>query len=451
QAATRIYYIGAVEEYWDYAPSGKNQITGQKLTEDKIGQVYKKAIFRQFTDDSYSHEVAKPSWLGLLGPELKAEEKDTFIIHFKNFASRPYSVHPHGVFYKKDSEGALYPDGTSGKSKEDDFVLPGTNYTYTWPITDDFAPTPADPPCLTWIYHSHINTPKDISSGLIGPLLVCKKGFLDNTSTSLADKYKGFALMFSNIDENFSWYLDENINTFCLDPSTVDKQDKDFQLSNMMLSINGYMYGNIPGLEMCAGDLVSWSLIGMGSELDVHSVHFLDHVLINRGYRTDVISLFPATFITAGMVAQNVGKWLVNCEVNRHMPAGMSGLYNIKSCGQNITLSWSGHKRKYFIAAERILWDYGPGGIDTFTGQPLNATDSDSAPYFRQGDDRIGGRYWKVQYVAYTDGSFSRRKKRPASEAHLGILGPVIKAEVGDTILVTFLNRGDKNHSMMPH
>uniref|UniRef100_A0A670Y364 Plastocyanin-like domain-containing protein n=1 Tax=Pseudonaja textilis TaxID=8673 RepID=A0A670Y364_PSETE len=56
---------------------------------------YKKAIFRQFMDDSYSHEVAKPLWLGLLGPELKAEEKDTFIIHFKNFASRPYSVHLH--------------------------------------------------------------------------------------------------------------------------------------------------------------------------------------------------------------------------------------------------------------------------------------------------------------------------------------------------------------------
>uniref|UniRef100_A0A8C5WS24 Plastocyanin-like domain-containing protein n=1 Tax=Laticauda laticaudata TaxID=8630 RepID=A0A8C5WS24_LATLA len=66
---------------------------------------YKKVIFRQFTDDSYSHEVAKPSWLGLLGPELKAEEKDTFIIHFKNFASWPYSVHLHRVFFKKDSEG----------------------------------------------------------------------------------------------------------------------------------------------------------------------------------------------------------------------------------------------------------------------------------------------------------------------------------------------------------
>ncbi|XP_025026707.1 hephaestin-like protein 1, partial [Python bivittatus] len=464
QAATRIYYIGVVEENWDYAPTGKNQITGQNLTEDKIanktmtrgpnriGQVYKKAIFRQFTDESYAQEIAKPSWLGFLGPVLKAEQRDTFIIHFKNFASRPYSVHPHGVYYNKDSEGALYRDGTSGKSKEDDFVLPGTNYTYTWPVTDDFAPTPADPPCLTWIYHSHIDTPKDINSGLIGPLLVCKKGLLDNTSASVMDNSKGFALMFSIIDENLSWYLDENINTFCLDPSTVDKEDEDFQFSNKMFSINGYMFGNIPGLEMCADDLVSWYLIGMGSEMDIYSVRFFDHTLINRGYRTDVISLFPATLITAEMIAENVGTWLLSCEVNHHMPAGTAGLYSVKSCGENIVVpSWRGQKRKYFIAAERILWDYGPGGINAFTGQPLNATDSDSAPYFTQGEDRIGGRYWKVHYVAYTDGSFSRRKKQPEAEAHLGILGPVIKAEVGDTILVTFLNRGDKNHSIMPH
>lgn len=31
----RTYYLGIVEENWDYAPSGKNLITGQNLLEDK--------------------------------------------------------------------------------------------------------------------------------------------------------------------------------------------------------------------------------------------------------------------------------------------------------------------------------------------------------------------------------------------------------------------------------
>ncbi|XP_072849696.2 ferroxidase HEPHL1 isoform X1 [Pogona vitticeps] len=464
QAAIRTYYIGIVAENWDYAPTGRNQITGQDLAEDeeamvyvtqeanRIGRVYKKAMFKQFTDSTYSQEIIKPSWLGFLGPVLRAEERDTFIIHLKNFASRPYSIHPHGVFYKKDSEGALYHDGTGGKSKEDDFVLPGTNYTYTWPVTDDFAPTLTDPQCLTWIYHSHIDTPKDINTGLIGPLLVCKKGSLDNTSELVASFTKGFALMFSIIDENLSWYLDENINAFCLDPSTVDKDDEDFQLSNKMHAINGYVFGNLPGLEVCADELVSWHLFGMGSEADIHSVQFFDHTFIERGHRTDVVSLFPATFVTVEMKVENVGKWLLTCQVNEHVKAGMMGLYSVKACSPNISQpSQRGQERRYFIAVEKVLWDYGPSGIDKYTGQALNATGSDSALFFTRGEDRVGGQYWKAHYVPYTDGKFTRKKEQPETAVHLGILGPVIKAEVGDTILVTFANKADKNYSMMPH
>uniref|UniRef100_A0ACB8FHG9 Hephaestin-like 1 n=1 Tax=Sphaerodactylus townsendi TaxID=933632 RepID=A0ACB8FHG9_9SAUR len=464
KATNRVYFLGIVEEYWDYAPTGMDLITGENLTENeeaikfaersanRIGLVYKKAIFRQYTDETFSQEIAKPSWLGFLGPVLRAEERDTFIIHMKNFASRPYSVHPHGVFYKKDSEGALYPDGTGGKSKEDDFVLPGGSYTYVWPVTDDFAPTEADARCLTWIYHSHIDTQKDINSGLIGPLVVCKEGSLDSASVPVAGMPKDFAVMFSFTDENLSWYLDENINTFCLDPTTVDKDDKDFQFSNMMAGINGYFYGNLPGLEMCAGERVSWHMFGMGSETDIHSIQFFGHTLLNLGHRADVVSLFPATFVTAEMLAENVGTWLIACHINDHLQHGLLGLYNVKECDQNKTMPvQESQERRYFIAAEMILWDYGPDGIDAFTGKPLNATDSDSAPFFTQGDVRIGGRYWKVHYVLYTDGKFATRKEQSESAAHLGILGPVIKAEVGDTILVTFANKADRDFSMMPH
>ncbi|XP_077197573.1 ferroxidase HEPHL1 isoform X2 [Paroedura picta] len=464
EAAERLYYLGIVEEFWDYAPTGKNLVSGRNLSAeedamvyvkrgaDRIGRVYKKAIFKQFTDETFSQEIAKPSWLGFLGPVLRAEERDTFVVHMKNFASRPYSVHPHGAFYKKDSEGALYPDGTGGKSKEDDFVLPGGNYTYTWPVTDDFAPTPADPRCLTWIYHSHIDTPKDISSGLIGPLLVCKKGSLDSASMPVASMPKSFAVMVSITDENLSWYLDENINTFCLEPSTVDKEDEGFQTSNKMHAINGYFFGNLPGLEMCAGESISWHMIGIGGEMDIHSVQFVGHTFVNKGRRADVVSLFPATFVTAEMMAENIGKWLLVCQVNENIESGMTGFYDVRACGQNETKSvQKGRERRYFIAAEMILWDYGPGGIDQFTGQPLNATGSDSAPFFRRADDRIGGRYWKVHYVTYTDGNFDRRKEPSESATHLGILGPVIKAEVGDTVLVTFANKADRNFSMVPH
>lgn len=40
-------------------------------------------------------------------------------------------------------------------------------------------------------------------------------------------------MMFSVIDENLSWYIDENINAFIND-TAVDKEDEDFQESNKM-------------------------------------------------------------------------------------------------------------------------------------------------------------------------------------------------------------------------
>lgn len=72
---------------------------------DRVGSTYKKSVYKQYTDSTYTTEIPKPGWLGFLGPIIRAEVGDTIKVHLKNFASRPYTIHPHGVFYKKDSEG----------------------------------------------------------------------------------------------------------------------------------------------------------------------------------------------------------------------------------------------------------------------------------------------------------------------------------------------------------
>ena len=78
-------------------------------------RVYRKALYREYTDASFASLKARPAgseYLGALGPVLRAEVGETIRIVFKNNASRPYSMHPHGVFYNKDSEGAAYADGS---------------------------------------------------------------------------------------------------------------------------------------------------------------------------------------------------------------------------------------------------------------------------------------------------------------------------------------------------
>ncbi|XP_062909919.1 ferroxidase HEPHL1-like isoform X1 [Mobula hypostoma] len=463
-SVTRVYYLAVKEEVWDYAPAGENNLPDQNLEHDKrtplylksgtdrIGQLYKKAVYKQFTDGTYLTEIPKPNWLGFLGPVLRAEVEDVIIIHFKNFASRPYSVHPHGVFYEKGSEGAFYPDGTSGKQKMDNAVPAGGNHTYRWTVKAQYRPTDADPNCLTWIYHSHVDAPKDISSGLIGALLTCKKGTFDEVTLERKDVDQDFVLMFSVVDENLSWYLDENINKYCSMPSTVDKDDEDFQESNKMHSINGYVFGKLPGLNMCRGQSISWHLFSIGNEADVHSVYFHGQTFINRGHKMDVVSLFPASFATVQMFPRNVGIWLLRCQVNDHIKAGMHALFVVQDCNRNVSeITLTGKERRYFIAAELERWKYAPTNKNSFNGQPLDAEGSDSEIFFKKNANRIGGEYWKVRYVEYTDGTFSTRKDRLPEENHLGILGPVIKAEVGDTIIVTFKNNADRAYSIQPH
>jgi len=51
------------------------------------------------------------------GPVLRAEEKDTIKVVFKNKASRPYSIQPHGVQYSIEDSGTLYHNELEGKYK----------------------------------------------------------------------------------------------------------------------------------------------------------------------------------------------------------------------------------------------------------------------------------------------------------------------------------------------
>lgn len=48
------------------------------------------------------------------GPVMRAEEKDTINVVFKNKASRAYSIQPHGVQYSVEQDGTLYYNELEG-------------------------------------------------------------------------------------------------------------------------------------------------------------------------------------------------------------------------------------------------------------------------------------------------------------------------------------------------
>uniref|UniRef100_A0A3Q0SH15 Hephaestin n=1 Tax=Amphilophus citrinellus TaxID=61819 RepID=A0A3Q0SH15_AMPCI len=457
-AMRREYFLRIEEVSWNYAPTGMNIIQNRSIEEDeeasvflkrgpqRIGSTYKKAVYKQYSDATYRTELTKPAWLGYLGPMLMAEEGDTLIVHLKNTASRPYSAHPHGLNYTKGNEGALYPDGTGPELKRDDSVAPGQTVTYEWTLAESHSPTSLDSNCMTRFYHSHISPPKDINSGLIGPLIVCKRGTLDLHGDSSGD-YQ-YALLFMVSDENFSWYLDENIRTYITNPARNLKEDEDFMESNKMHSINGFMYGNLPGLSMCQGNKIQWHLFALGDEVDMHSVHFHGQILTTLNHHTDTVSLFPASSTTAEMTADNPGHWLLTCTVNDHLMAGMQTLFEIKKCFPNVHKPRPhGELRQYFIAAEEEVWDYRPFSILIL----LLCLSRAAETFVTRRQNRIGSRYKKVRYVEYTDITFTTKILRSPEEEHLGILGPVLRAEEKDTIRVVFKNRASRPYTMQPH
>src|SRR5438093_6179556 len=89
-----------------------------------------------------------------------------------------------------------------------------------------------------------------------------------------------------------------------------------------------------------------------------------------------------------------------------------------------------GRSRIYYIAADEAAWNYAPSGGDLITGKPLGPAED---TWTRRGPDRIGHVYRKALYREYTDGTFKHLKLRGSRWRHLGLLGPVIHAEVGDT------------------
>jgi hephaestin len=337
----RTYFIAADEVTWDYAPQGRNLVTGQAFGEtenvfvqrgrDRIGSAYKKALYREYTDASFGTlKPRPPGWqhLGMLGPVIRAEVGDTIRVVFRNNASRPYSVHPHGVFYPKDAEGAGYDDGTSGADKHDDAVPPGETHVYTWQVPPRAGPGPHDGSSVMWMYHSHTDEIGDTYAGLVGAMVVTKKG-MAKPDGSPRDVDREFVSVFEVTNENQSPYLDYNIENFAGDPGSVDPDDEGFEESNLMHSINGYVFGSQPLMTSRVGERVRWYMMGMGTEVDLHTPHWHGHTVVAMGMRTDVVSLLPATMVVADMVPDDPGTWLFHCHVNDHIAAGMISRYRV--------------------------------------------------------------------------------------------------------------------------
>jgi FtsP/CotA-like multicopper oxidase with cupredoxin domain len=274
----REYWIKAVKTPWNIVPTERDGMMDAK--------VKGKTRFTALAYRSYNAGFAKP--LGppqIPGPLLEAETGDTIVVNFRNEAGTPVTMHPHGIFYTNDMDGAYKGRYTTLGG----FVEPGRTFKYVWEAR---AGTEG-----AWFYHDHgPMDPVPVFKGLFGPLIIRNPNY-PRPDREFFLCFHSFAPLATGLDTQFS-------------------------------CVNGRAYaGNTPTLRARVGETVAWHVFALDN--DFHAFHLHGHRWIDPdgGQVIDNETLGPGDVISLQYVEDNPGRWFYHCHVFSHLHMGMNGWY----------------------------------------------------------------------------------------------------------------------------
>ena len=323
----RRYYVAAEEITWDYAPTAWDNWMGVPFNVSpralmagyvEAGTKWQKALYRGYTDATFSTRLPQPPWQGVQGPTLRSEVGDMIEILFVNRLSSNYaSMHSMGLAYTKENEGSVYPNNTIPGQESPfapgDAVPPGGCVVYKWMVNEGSTP-PAGQPSITRGYHAYVALEQDLDAGLIGPQIVYQRGMMNATMAT----YREFPLLYMAFDESMSFMSAINAGrSVGGEAQSAVPDDLDGrkygnysiwhpQLVNLMssgrisaptfYSLNGYVFANNPWFEMCKDDKVIWYLYGHGSDTHVFHMHgngfkYLGVNMASKGRSSNIFSV----------------------------------------------------------------------------------------------------------------------------------------------------------------
>ena len=332
----RKYYLAAEPYTWDYAPLAYDGCTGAPFTDaliftettnETMGSVYKKARFVEYTNASFKTPVAKPDYFGILGPMLRAEVGDVVEVHFMNRMLVNSSFQPfgglvpiqntspyqlglvHDANASAGTQGSVASAGrrllreaaasagrwlhqiTAAQAEAEAIITqsvdnlyalgsvgPRESRVYRWLVPDE-AIGPLDDTSVVYAYVSGVDHIKHINAGLVGPLVIYEKGKMEDTGFDME-----VPLFFNIQNELQSLYLEDNVKLQEKEHAVkIDRNALTFPESNLMHAINGFVYCNMPTLELKEGAKVRWYVMGFGSEGDMHSPVFPGQAVEHAG------------------------------------------------------------------------------------------------------------------------------------------------------------------------
>ncbi|KAI9288443.1 Cupredoxin [Umbelopsis sp. AD052] len=331
----RKHYVAIEEIVWDYSPNKWDYFHNTSISDSPaklwtqqstttLGTRYRKAVYREYNDSSLDHALDIPEWQGMMGPIFRAEVGDTFEIHVTNRASKNYSIHPHGLKYEFEMEGAVYQNAMSNS------IAPNDSFIYRWDIPPRSGPGPQDGNSVVWGYHSHV-AENDVFDGLFGAIIIYKPGRLNaNGKTKAVDKE--FVTTLIVMDENRSSLFKQTLQEASpsIDLSKIEATESSKQQfidSNRKATINGIMFGGPKDLVLKDKEVADWHLLAWGTDFDAFTVTWPNATALIFNQSVEQVKLLPASFATATISPTKSGQTEFGCNV--HKSQGMVMNFNI--------------------------------------------------------------------------------------------------------------------------
>jgi FtsP/CotA-like multicopper oxidase with cupredoxin domain len=276
----REYWIKAEEVKWDIVPRGRDEMMGKKVPG--------KTKFTAYAYREYSAGFAAPLGPATIpGPVIEGHVGDTITVHFQNTLKSPVTIHPHGVQYSNDMDGAY-----KGKYTEPGgFVQKNATVDYVWEAIPESKGA--------WMYHDHgPMDPLPLYKGLFGSILIRDPSEPQPDKTFFV-AFHSFQPVATGLDRPF----------YCL---------------------NGRAYaGNTPTLKAKNGDDVAFHVYSLDDNF--HTFHLHGHRWKDSsGKVIDNVTTGPGDVTTARFIENNPGRWFYHCHVFSHLHEGMNGWYLVE-------------------------------------------------------------------------------------------------------------------------
>jgi hypothetical protein len=219
------------------------------------------------------------------GPLIRVTEGDRVRVILQNDLPEPTSIHWHGI---------PVPNAMDGVTP----IPPGQSFTYEFTA----------PSAGSFMYHSHINSDRQVMVGLYAPLIVDPR--IPETEPPAVD----VSWMLSE------WRIGPAGRTYPAMPMAGMEPN--------FFTINGKAYPETPTITVKRGERVRIRLAGIGQfthPMHLHGMNFkvvaLDGVplLPEQQVVRNTIPINPGELVDIEFVADNPGEWMFHCHVLHHV------------------------------------------------------------------------------------------------------------------------------------